>query len=249
MSDSLPIPPRGIFAFPGLSPHPAPAESEAIVALADRRIRHVLFDWDGTVVDSHGHIVSAFVEAVQEVIGVIPDLRLVEALVGRPVEAMFLAVVGKAQLLPRLLEAFERQYVKGCAIRPEPVLPGVLALLCWLLSTEGIRASVTSNKRAATLLASVASSGLASLFDSLQDAQNYPGKPDPAMGRAIQCRGGWAAGELLMIGDSDVDEKFARALGCPFLRLIHSGVTGPAEAMLANDVQGRVQTYRTNAGM
>ncbi|MFG6459719.1 HAD family hydrolase [Roseateles sp. BYS96W] len=190
----------------------------AVRALADRRVRHVLLDWDGTVVDSHEHITNAFTTAVCQITGKSVEPPAVKALIGRPVGEMFLAF-GQERQLPDFLDRFESLYIGLCRASPEPLLPGILEMLQWLKDEEGIRLSITSNKRCATLQASVNSSGLASMFDRLLDGQTHSPKPSGSMGEVVMRESDVVPSELLVIGDSHVDSEFARVLNCPFLGL------------------------------
>lgn len=106
----------------------------------------ILFDFDGTLVDSAPAILGAFHAALQEC-GVSPVIPLEAGLIGPPLAETLSLLAGSSEplLLARLTQAFKTHYDATCAQRT-PAFEGVPALLK-TLRTQGIRLFIATNKR------------------------------------------------------------------------------------------------------
>lgn len=183
------------------------------------RKRLLIFDFDGTLVDSSPLHARAFAEVFAPH-GVEVDYPRIagmttEAAVDRLAADARLALapderqrlVGAKrergrELIERELEAIEGapDFVRAAAGR-------FRLALC----TSGSRPSVE---------AALARVGLTGCFDPLLTAENVTrGKPDPEMFRAALDRAGTAAGEALVFEDADSGVEAAKAAGIDVLRL------------------------------
>ena len=178
-------------------------------------LRLALFDLDGTLVNSHGHIVAAMRTAYRAV--------GVEA----PAEATILSVVGLslpraiATLQPELdADARERMRVAYCdcyrGLRCDAVPPlfdGVSDALSDLARDGTLILGVATGASRRGLSEVLGHHGIASLFDTIQCADDHPSKPDPSMARAALAEAGATRG--VMIGDTSFDMDMAAAAGIP----------------------------------
>lgn len=178
----------------------------------------VVFDWDGTIMDSAGEIVGAMQRAIA-------DLGLPE----RPPEAMReLIGLGIDDVLERLfpeletdrvkalLTAYRRRYsaadmVPGGAA---PLFPGVEETLLHLRST-GCTLAVATGKSRRGLERGFAETGLGHFFRVSRCADESTPKPAPDMLEEILLRTATEPERALMVGDTEFDIAMAAAAGVP----------------------------------
>ncbi len=168
----------------------------------------IVFDLDGTLVDSLGDIVASFLAAFPARGLATPDEAAVRSTLGRPLEEMF-AVLAPAHEVEPLCGAYRAHYAEHMADRSRP-FPGVPELL-GDLGERGYLRVVASTKRTETAQRLVDTTGLAPLLDHVQGTDAPPYKPAPdvvlrAIG-AVGGRGAW------MVGDAASDVLAGRAAG------------------------------------
>lgn len=177
-------------------------------------VRLVVFDVDGTLVDSQHTIVTclgaAFVdaglpaptlEAARRIVG----LRLVEA-IGR------LVPDADAAACAMLADGYRAAFRAGRSQHDEPLYPGVGDLL-ETLRQAGIRLGIATGKGRPGLEATLGRHRLLPLFDTLQTGDVPPGKPHPAMLLRALSETGVPAASAIMVGDTSFDMAMAVAAG------------------------------------
>jgi phosphoglycolate phosphatase len=179
-------------------------------------IRLVVFDCDGTLVDSQQLIVRAMSEAFRARGLEPPEAGLVRALVGLSlVEAIggLLPTTTPAECL-ELAAGYRAAWrslreVDGVT---EPLYPGVRETLAEL-DGRGHLLGVATGKARRGLDMVLEHHGLRGLFVSLQTADRHPSKPHPAMLEEAMRETGSEPHETLMVGDTSFDVEMARAAG------------------------------------
>jgi phosphoglycolate phosphatase len=178
----------------------------------------VIFDLDGTLVDTAGEIALALNATLAQLrLSGLPQ-KDVEALIGRGVRSMVeraLAQVGGAAIdLDAAVERFEDQYARtvGTKARLFPGVPEGLRLL----HASGFVLGVVTNKPRYFTERLLARLELDSLFSGIVTGDDgIRRKPHGDM-LVAACRAmGIDIGAALMVGDSDNDVLAARAAGCP----------------------------------
>lgn len=184
------------------------------------RYRHVVFDLDGTLVDSLPDIAAALNHGLR-VAGLLPfALHDVRAFVGDGVRALVTrALAARAPSEPQL-PAADRESVTANLLsyyleHPSDVgrcYPGIPETLAEL-RTYGASLSLLTNKPAPVARALLRALRLDAFFAGVVgDGDGYPRKPDPAA-LAWLVRGLTPA-EVLMVGDGLADLHVAAAFGC-----------------------------------
>ena len=179
-------------------------------------IRLVVFDCDGTLVDSQGLIVKAMSGAFRARGLEPPEPGLVRAVVGLSlVEAIgrLLPTATAAECLD-LADGYRAAWrslreVDGVS---EPLYPGVRETLAEL-GGRGHLLGVATGKARRGLDLVLAHHGLRGLFVSLQTADRHPSKPHPAMLEEAMRETGSERHETLMVGDTSFDVEMAGAAG------------------------------------
>lgn len=179
-------------------------------------MRLIVFDCDGTLVDSQATIVACMqagfiaegmmpppADAVRRIVG----LSLVEAV-------LVLLPEPDPVLAARLAETYKAAFLDHRR-RPdfhEPLFPGTRELLDTLLSRE-VLMGVATGKAMRGLRAVLDQHGLERYFVTLQTADRHPSKPHPAMVLVAMEETGAAPEETMLVGDTSFDMAMARAAG------------------------------------
>jgi phosphoglycolate phosphatase len=177
--------------------------------------RLIVFDCDGTLVDSQQLIVEAArqtllahelqpleANAVRAVIGLSLELALAQ-LVPDADERTLISLVATYRATWRLLRT------QGVL---EPLFPRTREVLT-LLDRNGHLLAVATGKSRSGLLEVLDHHGLTALFVSFQTADRHPSKPHPSMLEEAMRETGSAPAETLMVGDTSFDMEMARAAG------------------------------------
>jgi phosphoglycolate phosphatase len=195
----------------------------------------VVFDFDGTLVDSHEGIVAAVNGALQAA-GL--PVRTAEAIgphIGRPLLDVIRALLPTgvdAALVERVRQAYRALYfeVAPALTRPFVGVPEGLAAL----KAAGVRLAVASNKSRHGLDLMIEHVDLRSTFDVVVAADEVPSpKPHPAMLHAILEHLPTALDRVAVVGDSRADVGLGRAVG-----VVTVGVTWGAQTREVLEAEG-----------
>jgi phosphoglycolate phosphatase len=180
------------------------------------RFRLIVFDVDGTLVDSQRAIFSAMAMAFAEHGLPEPDPAEVRRQVGLSVEETMAQLVpaGDGGLLGRLAGSF-RQAAFALRRSPdysEPLYPGIRDLLESLVHPD-VFFGIATGKARRGLDRTLGSHGIADLFHTLQTADRNPSKPHPAMLVNAMAAVGVEARQTVFVGDTSFDMNMALSAG------------------------------------
>jgi len=179
-------------------------------------LRVALFDCDGTLVDSQGHITAALSATAEAAGRPAPAPEAARAVIGLSLPAAL------ARLHPdmtpdqrtHMAELFRQAWRD---LRPRyqdrtKLFPGIAEILGKLADSDLLLGVVTGASRRG-LAETLARHELAPLFQVTRTADDGPGKPHPAMVRAALTELGATPSEAVVIGDTTYDMEMARAAG------------------------------------
>lgn len=177
----------------------------------------VLFDVDGTIVDSAPAVMNAFRGALSDYDLPIPDDQRLRTYVGPPLWYSFSDLGYEGELLAHLVSGYRARY-QAHYLDPEP-FPGVIELL-HDLHRAGIPLATATSKQAPMALAQMEHLGLSEVFDVIAGAT-----PDPASSKATVIREaltrlearGVDTSHPVIIGDSIWDVRGAQEAGIPVI--------------------------------
>lgn len=176
--------------------------------------RLVIFDCDGTLVDSGGTIFSALAATFDEHGLAVPPKREAQRVIGLSlVEAMAALVPGESDHLA-LAESYRRHFFRARQEGrvEEPLFPGIPELLD-ALEADGWLLAVATGKSDRGLRLCLECHGLDARFVSLQTADRHPSKPSPSMVWAAMAEAGATPATTIVIGDTAFDMAMAAAAG------------------------------------
>jgi len=176
----------------------------------------VLFDVDGTLIDSQRIICAAMRQAYDDHGMVCPPVPQVLSIVGLSLEHAFRRLAGDADhpidsLAARYKEAFFA--LRAAGTEPSPLYPGARAAIDALRRRDDIVLGLATGKSRRGVAAMVEQHDLQGIFVTVQTADTAPSKPDPAMVLQAMRETGVDADDTVMIGDTAFDMAMARAAG------------------------------------
>lgn len=202
----------------------------------------VIFDWDGTLMDSVGRIVSSMQATAKALDLSVPSDQAVRDIIGLSLMPAFDRLFPGLDEGSRaaLLAEYRDQYVE-LDPTPTPLFPGVEVMLA-RLGASGKTLAVATGKARAGLDRVFAATGLAGHFVTSRTADDAQSKPHPEMLTQILAETGISAERALMIGDSQLDMAMAKAAGVKALG-VGFGVHSP-EQLLAAGAQGVISDWQ-----
>lgn len=177
----------------------------------------VIFDCDGTLVDSQHMIVAAMAQAFVMAGLAPPPAAHVRRVIGISLEG----AVGR--LLPdehrhraaRMAEDYKSAFRSLRSEREieEPLFPGIREAVDFLASRGDVMLAIATGKSRRGVDAVLERERLTRHFVSIQTADEHPSKPDPSMIRQAMAETGTEAADTVMVGDTVFDIEMARLAG------------------------------------
>lgn len=179
---------------------------------AELRYPLIVFDWDGTLIDSAAAIVECIQQAAYDMALPVPDRDTASHVIGLGLnDSLRLAV---PSLPPDKYMDFVLLYRRHFLEREDSMslFPGIAELL-GKLRTRGHRLAVATGKSRHGLERALQASGLASLFVASRCGDETRPKPDPAMLLELLQALSVEPERALMVGDTSHDLEMARNAG------------------------------------
>ncbi|BCX79200.1 HAD family hydrolase [Campylobacter sp. 19-13652] len=179
-------------------------------------MRVVVFDMDGTVLDSADAIAITVNEARMER-GLAPlSVERIITDVNTPGKNLALEFYGIDEPNAKFKDLFEDKFRKNYELYARP-FKGMGEFLS-KLKKDGMKVAMASNAPASTLEEILRRGGIYELFDVIIGASDtMPQKPDPAM--VLEAMRLTNASEAIFLGDSLKDEGAAKAAKVPYMQV------------------------------
>jgi len=199
----------------------------------------IVFDWDGTIMDSTGAIVAAIQASAQDLGLPVPEHSIASHVIGLGLQdALHMALPELAPAdYPQLVERYKYHYLA----RDGGLLPfdGINELLADLKARH-YWLGVATGKSRAGLDRALAGSALGSVFDWSRCADETFSKPHPQMLLDLMERFAVEPARTLMIGDTTHDSQMAKNAGAHALSVTYGA--HPHEHLASVDPEGIVHT-------
>jgi phosphoglycolate phosphatase len=201
----------------------------------------VIFDLDGTLVDSLPDIAAAMnATLAEDAIAAIPDADI-RRMVGEGAQAaveralIYRGIAADQAAVARLLHRFEPHYIRYSR-SGSSMYPGVREVLTGL-TDAGIVCGVCTNKPQAVTDVVMAATGLECYMGAVIGASaKWPKKPAREMLLAALAGLGRSVEEAVMVGDSIADLATARAAGVPIILVDFGYSRTPVEDLGADAI-------------
>lgn len=172
------------------------------------RFKLVIFDWDGTIMDSIDKIVNSLQLAAVSCAVNVPNAESSKRIIGLSLEKAVATLFPDAEnKWEALVEAYKYQY-KYIDTTPTPIFSGVEPLL-QRLRAQSIKLAIATGKSRAGLDRMLQESGLGHYFDITKTADEAQSKPHPQMLLDILSTLSIDPSETAMIGDTIIDMQLA----------------------------------------
>jgi len=194
-------------------------ETSAMEELSSQPVRRcryslVIFDWDGTLMDSAARIVACMQAAARELQWPVPSDAAVRDIIGlglpEAVATLFPGVTLRGQ--DRLREVYGHQFRVADRI-PTPFFPDVVEGIERLRRDPACRLAVATGKSRRGLDRVFGHESCGNWFVASRTADLTRSKPHPQMLEELLIECGVTTEEAVMIGDTEYDLEMARAIG------------------------------------
>ena len=182
-------------------------------------LRLVIFDVDGTLVDSQADILAAMAATFNAVDHPLPDRETLLGVVGLSLEVLMpqLAPDLSSETHGRMVQAYKDAYMDlrataGVA-QSSPLYPGALDTLRTLHAQPETLLGIATGKSRRGLDKLIEGHGLEGLFVTQQVSDHHPSKPHPAMILQALSETGVEAENAVMVGDTSFDMQMATSAG------------------------------------
>jgi phosphoglycolate phosphatase len=202
--------------------------------MARKQFDLIVFDWDGTLMDSTATIAKCIQAAAKDLGLPVPDNRSASYVIGLGLqEAMEAVLPGlDPKHYPRMVERYRYHYLtkdKGLAL-----FEGVPEMLSEL-SQQGYFLAVATGKSRVGLNRALDAASLLSAFDATRCADETFSKPHPAMLQELTRELGQDMQRTVMIGDTTHDLQMAINAGAAGIA-VHYGAHPSNELEMLNPV-------------
>lgn len=198
--------------------------------MTELRYQLVVFDWDGTLMDSEARIVSCMQGAAREAGVPEPDAAAARDIIGLGMTEAVQRLFGNPD--PTTVEAIiagYRRHWLGDELAPSPLFEGARELVTGL-DKAGYLLAVATGKSRRGLDKVLAETGLGGHFVTTRCADEAYSKPHPQMLLDILERTGMEPEHTLVVGDTEYDMAMAANAGAHAVAVSH-GVHSPDRLM------------------
>ena len=188
----------------------------------DKQLKLVIFDCDGTLVDSQAMIVQAMQQAFLAHRIPVPDRKSIKSIIGLSLDQAIeqLCVRRDPVNIATLCDAYKTAFVELRELDDdlEPLFPGAFDYVKKLAARDDCILGVATGKSRRGVDVLFEREELSQYFSTIQTADTSPSKPHPDMIERAMAETGACISHTYMVGDTSFDMEMAknakvRALG------------------------------------
>lgn len=180
--------------------------------------RLVIFDVDGTLVDSRAIILAAVRETATALGRPVPDPTHALSGVGLSLDPLMRRLFPSEDdpgLTTRAVEAYKQAFhrLRADPAHHEPAFPGAIAVVAALATRDDYVLGIATGKSRRGIAAILDRFDWHARFVTIQTADDAPSKPSPVMVMQAMAETGIGPAETVVVGDTSFDMDMARAAG------------------------------------
>jgi len=178
-------------------------------------MRLVVFDLDGTLINSEALIIETVRESFASVGQAIPtddQIRSISGITARDALAI-LAPNAEPARVEEITESYRTHYRSGAGLARVMLFDGALAALDRLQTDPETILAVATGKGHQGAVTLLELHGIVGRFNSIETPTHNRGKPDPQMIETAMAKAGVGAARTVMVGDTVHDMRMAKAGG------------------------------------
>ncbi len=181
----------------------------------------IVFDWDGTLMDSEAKIVACIQTAFDDVGELPPSRDASRNIIGLGLSEAMAELWPEADEIQRdrVIERYRHHFLSANET-PSTLFPGARELVDWL-SANGYLLAVATGKSRRGLAMALEGTGLGDRFHATRCADETFSKPHPEMLLQIMDELGVRGSDTLMVGDTEYDLQMAQNAGASALAVCY----------------------------
>jgi phosphoglycolate phosphatase len=187
----------------------------------NKKYELIVFDWDGTLMDSEARIVACMQRAADDARLPVPDAAAARDIIGlglmEAAQRLFPEAGGRE--LEDLIEAYRRHWL-GNGIQPATMFEGARELI-GDLHRAGHLLAVATGKSRRGLDQALDETGLGGYFHASRCADETFSKPHPQMLKELLTDLDTRPEAAVMVGDTEFDVQMARSAGVDAVGVAH----------------------------
>lgn len=174
----------------------------------------IIFDWDGTIVDSLDKIQRCMQAAMRDADLPVLSASAVRQIVGLGMDEATATLFPDSTVAQKraLQAAYREHFIAAEEAGSCAFYKGALETIQWLRDA-GHKTAIATGKSRAGLDRVLAANGKAHLFDGSRCADETASKPSPLMIEQLLAQFSISKSDAIMIGDTDYDLNMANAAG------------------------------------
>jgi phosphoglycolate phosphatase len=202
--------------------------------MSKNHFKLLVFDWDGTLMDSQARIVACCQSAIADLDFEERTLTQILSIIGLSLERAFATLFpkGSPSQWTQLVERYRYHFFNTHAQIPAPLFQGVKETL-ETLQNNGYWLAVATGKSRQGLNKGLTETEMVNIFQTTRCADETRSKPEPQMLQEIMDELGMLPKDTLMIGDSKHDLQMAHNAGIAAVAVSY-GVSESAELLKYN---------------
>jgi len=183
----------------------------------NNRRKLIIFDCDGTLVDSQHMICAAMQQAYADHRIECPPREKLLSIVGLSLTESFQRLSDGVDGFPveTMVERYKAAFfaMRAAQSEMEPLFPGVREVVVHLSARNDMVLGVATGKSQRGVRMVLGHHGLLQHFTTIKTADDAPSKPHPGMVLEAMREAGAAPADTVVIGDTSYDMEMARAAG------------------------------------
>jgi phosphoglycolate phosphatase len=178
-------------------------------------VKLVIFDLDGTLIDSQEFIFEAQKRAFSAHRIEPPTREAALSIVGLSLHEAFSVLAGAQGPVESLANAYREAWsaMRADPDFEEPLYPGAREAIAALAARDDITLGIATGKARRGVAHLLARTGWGDCFATVQTADDHPSKPAPNMILSALAETGAAAASTYMVGDTSYDMAMGTAAG------------------------------------